>query len=81
MTRDGPASRSPRSPSSGRISCCRIRSARRWSRGWASGRSSGLYSLVALVTFGWMIWVYRGIGGEPPLWAAGEALLDRRAAC
>jgi uncharacterized membrane protein len=33
----------------------------------------GLYSLVALVTFGAMIWAYGRIGDQPPLWDAGEA--------
>jgi uncharacterized membrane protein len=33
----------------------------------------GLYSLVALITFGLMIYFYRVIGREPPLWdAAGS---------
>jgi uncharacterized membrane protein len=34
----------------------------------------GLYSLVALVTFGLMIYFYRVIGREPQLWTAGDAL-------
>ena len=33
----------------------------------------GIYSLVALVTFGLMIYFYRVIGREPPLWDAGQA--------
>lgn len=33
----------------------------------------GLYSIVALITFGGMIYFYRVIGREPPLWDAGEA--------
>jgi uncharacterized membrane protein len=33
----------------------------------------GLYSLIALVTFGLMVYFYRIIGREPPLWDAGEA--------
>lgn len=33
----------------------------------------GIYSLVALVTFGLMIYFYRIIGREPPLWNAGDA--------
>jgi uncharacterized membrane protein len=37
------------------------------------GPFQGLYSLVALVTFGAMIWVYGRIGDQPPLWDAGEA--------
>jgi uncharacterized membrane protein len=31
-----------------------------------------IYSLVALITFGLMIYFYRVIGREPPLWDAGE---------
>jgi uncharacterized membrane protein len=34
----------------------------------------GLYSLVALVTFGLMIWAYRAIGRQPPLWSVGEGV-------
>lgn len=33
----------------------------------------GVYSLIALVTFGGMVWYYRAIGREPPLWDAGDA--------
>ena len=33
----------------------------------------GIYSLVALITFGAMIYFYRAIGREPPLWVAGDA--------
>jgi uncharacterized membrane protein len=33
----------------------------------------GLYSLVSLITFGLMIYFYRVIGREPPLWNAGNA--------
>ena len=33
----------------------------------------GLYSLIALITFGAMIYFYRVCGREPPLWDAGEA--------
>lgn len=33
----------------------------------------GLYSLIAFLTFGPMIYFYRAIGDEPPLWNAGEA--------
>jgi uncharacterized membrane protein len=33
----------------------------------------GFYSLVSLVTFGLMIYFYRAIGPEPPLWNAGDA--------
>lgn len=32
-----------------------------------------LYSLAALITFGLMIYFYRVIGREPPLWDSGEA--------
>jgi uncharacterized membrane protein len=38
------------------------------------GRFRGLYSLVALLTFGVMIWSYRGLGDQMPLWTAGEAV-------
>jgi uncharacterized membrane protein len=33
----------------------------------------GLYSLLALITFAAMIYFYRIIGREPPLWDAGQA--------
>ena len=33
----------------------------------------GLYSFVSLIFFGAMIYFYRVIGREPPLWDAGEA--------
>jgi len=33
----------------------------------------GLYSLVALLTFGSMIYFYHACGREPPLWDAGDA--------
>jgi uncharacterized membrane protein len=33
----------------------------------------GVYSLVSLVLFGLMIYFYRVIGREPPLWDAGDA--------
>jgi uncharacterized membrane protein len=36
-------------------------------------RFQGLYSLVALVTFGAMIWAYGRVGRQPPLWSIGEA--------
>lgn len=32
----------------------------------------GLYSIQALLTFGLMIYFYRAIGREPPVWALGE---------
>ena len=38
------------------------------------GPFQGLYSLVALLTFGSMIYFYRIIGREPALWAAGDAM-------
>jgi uncharacterized membrane protein len=34
----------------------------------------GVYSLISLVTFGSMIYFYRVIGREPPLWIAGDAV-------
>jgi uncharacterized membrane protein len=34
----------------------------------------GIYSLVALVTFGLMIYFYRVIGREPQLWVPGDVL-------
>jgi uncharacterized membrane protein len=33
----------------------------------------GLYSLISLILFGLMIYFYRVIGREPPLWNAGQA--------
>jgi uncharacterized membrane protein len=33
----------------------------------------GLYSMVALITFGLMVYYYRAIGREPPLWDSGDA--------
>ena len=39
-----------------------------------AGPFQGLYSLVALVTFGAMIWAYDGIGDQAPLWVAGDLL-------
>jgi uncharacterized membrane protein len=38
------------------------------------GPFRGFYSLVALVTFGAMIWAYDAIGDQPLLWTAGEAV-------
>jgi uncharacterized membrane protein len=32
----------------------------------------GLYSLISLITFGLMVYFYRVIGREPPLWRSGE---------
>jgi uncharacterized membrane protein len=37
------------------------------------GPFQGIYSLIALLTFGAMIYFYGAIGREPPLWAAGDA--------
>lgn len=34
----------------------------------------GIYSLVAILTFGAMIFYYGRIGREPPLWAVGDGL-------
>lgn len=42
-------------------------------RATGEGAFRGLYSLVSLITFGLMIYFYRKIGREPPLWNAGEA--------
>lgn len=42
-------------------------------RSVGEGPFRGIYSLVALLTFGSMIYFYRVIGREPPLWEAGEA--------
>ena len=43
-------------------------------RAIGEGPFRGIYSLVALVTFGAMIWFYDRIGDEPQLWGAGDAL-------
>ena len=43
-------------------------------RGLGPGPFQGIYSLIALVTFGAMIYFYRVIGREPQLWVAGDAL-------
>ena len=42
-------------------------------RTMGEGPFRGLYSLVALITFAPMIYFYRVIGREPPLWDLGEA--------
>jgi uncharacterized membrane protein len=39
-----------------------------------AGPFQGVYSLIALVTFGAMIHYYSVIGREPPLWVAGDAV-------
>jgi len=43
-------------------------------RAVGEGPFRGIYSLVALITFGAMVWFYHKIGREPPLWAAGDAV-------
>jgi uncharacterized membrane protein len=43
-------------------------------RAVGEGPFRGIYSLVALVTFGAMLWAYHAIGREAPLWIAGDAL-------
>ena len=43
-------------------------------RALGEGPFRGLYSLVALATFGAMIWFYGRIGREPPLWNVGDGL-------
>ena len=42
-------------------------------RAVGEGPFRGLYSLIALLTFGGMIYYYDRIGDEPPLWAISEA--------
>ena len=42
-------------------------------RAVGEGAFRGIYSLIALVTFGGMIWYYDVIGREPRLWAVTEA--------
>ena len=34
----------------------------------------GLYSVVSLLTFGWIIWAFRAAPVEAPLWAVGDGL-------
>ncbi len=34
----------------------------------------GLYSLVAFATLGWMVWTYRAIADQAPLWPVGNTL-------
>ena len=43
-------------------------------RAMGEGPFRGLYSLVALITLGAMIYFYRTIGREPQLWQVGDAL-------
>lgn len=38
------------------------------------GPFRGLYALVALLTFGAMVWFYHAIGREPPLWSSGNGV-------
>jgi uncharacterized membrane protein len=42
-------------------------------RAAGEGPFRGIYSVVALVTFGLMVYYYRAIGREPPLWDSGQA--------
>jgi uncharacterized membrane protein len=42
-------------------------------RAMGEGPFRGVYSLVALITFGLMIHFYRAIGREQPLWDSGDA--------
>ena len=37
-------------------------------RAMGEGAFRGLYSLIAAITLGLMIYFYRAIGREPPLW-------------
>ena len=41
-------------------------------RRMGEGPFRGLYSLVALVTFGLMIWAYHRVGDQQPLWIPGD---------
>ena len=43
-------------------------------RALGQGAFQGVYSLVALITFGLAIYFYRAIGREPPLWPVGDGL-------
>lgn len=38
------------------------------------GGFTGLYSLVAFATLGWMVWAYRAIPDAPSLWEVGDGL-------
>lgn len=42
----------------------------------ATGESGflGIYSLVALATFGWLVVAFRAVPAEAPLWVAGDGL-------
>ena len=43
-------------------------------RALGEGAFRGLYSLIAAITLGLVIYFYRALGREPPLWPAGDAL-------
>lgn len=43
-------------------------------RSVGEGPFRGIYVIVSLITFGLMIYFYRIIGREPPLWAAGDGI-------
>jgi uncharacterized membrane protein len=43
-------------------------------QGVGEGPFRGIYSLVAVITLGAMIWIYRGLGRQVPLWTPGEIL-------
>ncbi len=43
-------------------------------RAVGEGPFRGIYSLVALITFGLTIYFYRAIGREAPLWVVGDAV-------
>jgi uncharacterized membrane protein len=42
-------------------------------RAFGEGPFRGIYSLIALLTFGAMVYFYHAIGREPPLWDSGRA--------
>jgi uncharacterized membrane protein len=41
-------------------------------RAMGEGPFRGLYALIALISFGLMVYFYRVIGREPPLWDSGD---------
>jgi uncharacterized membrane protein len=43
-------------------------------RAVGEGPFRGIYSLVALIAFGAMLWAYHAIGREAPLWVVSDAL-------
>ena len=43
-------------------------------RGMGERPFQGLYSLVALITFGAMIWIYHDLGRQVPLWTPGDVI-------